>query len=281
MTVTCPECGKEFPEENAQYNGHRGYHKAHPESVKKLPKGEPSKPSTSRAAESISTTTTAPMTPTTGSTLQPITFTFSEGEKLPSQQEIPEFKSPEQEKKEAQEGKPETVKATLAEERKAGVSAIAALILPLMEMWNRTIEGGSAFPSDPSTMKLTKDDAEMVAQAVILVDGKYGGPLSKTLGSEEYGAEIFLLGVSIGVGIKMFMGLRLMQSKRKAARPQSAAPSPEEIPRSPLQKAADNLRNLVAPKKEEKKEPEKPEGTLSPEEFMRTAEQYQKNAITP
>ncbi len=278
MTI-CPHCGLEKGE-GPKYYGHLSYCKQHPETRKKDPKLEGSgKSASTTRAESTSNTT---IPPASTAVLQPVTFSFSEGERLPAQQEIPEFKSPEEEKKEAREGKPETVKATLAEERRAGVSAIAALILPLFEMWNRSVAGEAALPGSPEQMKLTKDDAEMLAQAVILVDQKHGGPLSKTLGSEEYGAEIFLAGVSLGIGIKMAMALRLRQS-RKPVR-QSAAPSTEELQRekSPLEKMGESLKNLVTPKEKPKTEEEKkPEGTLSQDDFMKAAEEYQKRAISP
>jgi hypothetical protein len=277
--TVCPHCGLEKGE-GPKYYGHLSYCKQHPES---RPKKEPERPKAARSETSTSTstgkstsaTTTVPTTTTTGSTatLQPVTFSFEQGEKLPSQQEIPEFKSPEQEKKEAEQGKPETVKATLAEERKAGVSAIAALILPLFDMANSALAGES-IQLDKDKLKLNAQDAEMLAQAVILVDQKHGGPISKTLGSEEYGAEIFLAGVCIGLGIKVTMMLRMRQSRRPM-RP-SAAPSPEEIPRerekTPLEKVGESFKNLVIPKKPERKEEQKPEGVLSQDDFMAEAQ---------
>jgi hypothetical protein len=272
----CPTCGRSEWEEGPRFNGHKSYCKQHPETwPRKEPEAPKQKAATPAKPQTVSTASTAPTT-TTSSTLQPVTFTFSEGEKLPSQQEIPEFKSPEQEKKEAEQGKPETVKATLAEERKAGVSAIAALILPLFDMANSALAGES-IQLDKDKLKLNAQDAEMLAQAVILVDQKHGGPISKTLGSEEYGAEIFLAGVCIGLGIKVTMMLRMRQSRRPM-RP-SAAPSPEEIPRerekTPLEKVGESLKNLVTPKKPEKPEKmeeQKREGVLSPDEFMAEAQ---------
>jgi hypothetical protein len=281
MAVTCPVCGKEFPEANAQYNGHIGYHKAHPEKNPKSGGSKDtgsSKPSASSSPLKQSGSQATGVTSTT-STLQPVTFTFSEGERLPSQQEIPEFKSPEQQKEEAKKGGEPTPSATLAEERKAGVSALGALILPLMEMGNNILSGES-IEFDKDKVKFNAKDAEMLAQAIVLVDEKHGGPISKTLGGDS-GPEIFLAGVCIGLGVKAAIMVR-NRIQRKPTR-QSAAPSPEEIPRkNPLQEVGEGLRNLVTPKKkiEEPKEPEQ-EGKLSPDEFMKVASEYQKQAVTP
>lgn len=209
--------------------------------------------------------------PSTTQVLEPVTFTFAEGKPVAAQQ-IPEFeKKPEE--------KPGTTAATLAEERKAGTSAIAALILPLFEMWNRSLEGQPALPADAKDMRLTKDDAENLAQAVLLVDAKHGGILSKSLGSEEYGAELFLAGVSVGIGFKMWMGLRL---KKPKGRPSAAPPLPEEKKQNPLEKAAETLKNALTPKTQPKTEQvEIQPGALSAEDFMKVAEDYQKKSITP
>jgi hypothetical protein len=284
MVVTCPQCGKEFPEANAQYNGHIGYHKAHPESVKKekeTPKGssKSSPPSSSSPPPASSSPPSSGSTSST--TLQPVTFTFSEGERLPSQQEIPEFKSPEQQKEEAKKGGEPTPSATLAEERKAGVSALGALILPLMEMGNNVLSGES-IEFDKDKVKFNAKDAEMLAQAIVLVDEKHGGPISKTLGGDS-GPEIFLAGVCIGLGVKAAIMIR---NRIQRPRPKSAAPSPEEIPRkSPLQEVGDSLRNLVSPKKKEEKKEEAPSDAgivkLTPDEFMAEAERHRQQSVAP
>src|SRR5437660_6607464 len=139
----CPYCGEAKWEDGPRFFGHKSICKQKHKGVeapKASPKEEP------KPAPTAST----PVTPSTGTPtkLEPVSFSFSEGERLPSQQEIPEFKSPEEQKKEEQKGEP-TPKATLAEERTAGVSAIAALLLPPADRWNRTIEGCQPSPSDP------------------------------------------------------------------------------------------------------------------------------------
>lgn len=280
MTVTCPDCGKEFPQDDARYQGHRGYHKAHPESIKQKKETAPSSTGSAPSAEKPQA---PPPTPSTGkpTPLEPVSFSFSPGERLPNQEEIPEFKSPEETEKEEKEGTP-TKEKTLAEERASGESALGALILPLFEMWNRSVEGVEGVDPKPEDLRLNKNDAELLAKALVLVDAKHGGPISKTLGGET-GPEIFLAGVCIGMGVKMFMQLRVRASKNK--RPKSAAPSPEEIPRkNPLQTIGENLTNLIGPKKEKKEEgPPTIEGEvkMSPEQFMKEAEEYQKRAIGP
>lgn len=282
---SCPFCGRSDWPEGPKFNGHKSYCKQHPETRPKpaSPKGAPSEKSTS-TSQASSTSSTTNVTATTGAgtstvKLEPVQFEFTEGERLPSQQEIPEFKTPQQEKEEAKKGEPETVKATLAEERKAGVSAIAALIVPLFDMVNRVAAGEPAVPGDAKSFALTKDDAEMLAQAVILVDNKYGGPLTKTLGG-DYGPELFLAGVSLGLGIKITMMFRLRMQKSRT-RP-SAAPSSEEIrEKSPLERAGESLRNLITPQKKEEKKPEeeKPEGAMTSDKFMEYAKDYQDKAI--
>jgi hypothetical protein len=274
--VVCPKCGKDFPgdETNPKYQGHLGYHKAHPEATVKGAKPPQLKTSTSPTEKSTSSTASATVTTTqaTGSTatLTPVTFSFTEGERLPSQQEIPEFKSPEQKKEEERKGGEPTPSATLAEERKAGVSALGALILPLMEMGNNVLSGES-IEFDKDKVKFNAKDAEMLAQAIVLVDEKHGGPISKTLGGDS-GPEIFLAGVCIGLGVKAAIMIR---NRVQPRRPKSAAPSPEEIPRkNPLQEIGEGIRNMVTPKKKEEKPPEeeKPEGVLSQDEFMAEAQ---------
>jgi hypothetical protein len=271
MTVKCPTCGKEFPEQNAQYNGHIGYHKAHPEAKPKgSPPAEPPKESPPPSASTQTTPSTG--TPTK---LEPVSFSFSEGERLPNQQEIPEFKSPEEQAKEKEKGEP-TPGATLAEERKASESGLTALLLPLLEISNNVLSGES-MEFDKEKIKFNRQDAELLSKAIVLVDEKYGGPISKTLGGDS-GPEIFLAGVCIGLGVKATIMIRSRQ-QRRPMRP-SAAPSPEEIPRkNPLQEVGDRLRDTFSPKKKE--EEPKPEEIqrMSPDQFYDLAEQKRREGL--